>query len=91
MDNLYHQKVINANNVFDGYFLDAKTLYLYCFNQLPSVSFINGIDAGKSFEAFKAKFGHRIVRIHREKQQAAPGMEVVGFRRHLADTTHSLA
>jgi len=64
MDNLYSQKVINANNVFDGYFLDAKTLYLYCFNQLPSVSFINGIDAEKAFAGFKEKFGSRIVRIH---------------------------
>jgi hypothetical protein len=26
-----------------------------------------------------------------EKQQVAPRMEVVGFRRHQADTTHSLA
>jgi len=26
-----------------------------------------------------------------EKQQSAPRMEVIGFRRHLTDTTHSLA
>jgi hypothetical protein len=28
MDNLYNQKIINANNVFDDVFLDAKMLYL---------------------------------------------------------------
>jgi hypothetical protein len=64
MDNLYNQRVINANNLFGNHFLDAKTLYLYCFNQLPSVNFINGIDAEKAFAGFKEKFGHRIVRIH---------------------------
>jgi len=64
MDNLYNQRVINANNVFDGYYLDAKMLYLYCFNQVPSVNYINPIDAEKAFKAFKEKFGSRIVRIH---------------------------
>lgn len=64
MDNLYNQRVINANNVFGSFFLDAKTLYLYCFNKLPSLNNISGIDAEKAFEAFKEKFGPRIVRIH---------------------------
>lgn len=65
MDNIYNQRVINANNVFSGYYLDAKMLYLYCFNQLPSVNYINGIDGEKAFGAFQQKFGNRIVRIHR--------------------------
>src|SRR5258708_26535989 len=64
MDNLYNQRVINANNVFSGFFLDAKMLYLYCFNQLPSLNYITGIDSEKAYNAFKEKFGHRIVRIH---------------------------
>ncbi|HEY4111358.1 AAA family ATPase [Puia sp.] len=64
MENLYNQRVINANNVFDGYYLDAKMLYLYCFNQLPSVNYINGIDGEKAFEAAKKKFESRIARTH---------------------------
>ncbi len=34
MENLFTQKVINANNVFDDHFLDIKVLYLYYFNQV---------------------------------------------------------
>jgi hypothetical protein len=35
MDNLYSQKVINANNVFVDSFLDAKILYLYSLTCYP--------------------------------------------------------
>jgi hypothetical protein len=64
MDNLYSQRIINANNLFSDHFLDAKMLYLYCFNQLPSVNYIHGINAEKAFAVFKEKFSNRIVRIH---------------------------
>jgi hypothetical protein len=64
MDNLYTQRVINANNLFSNHFLDAKMLYLYCFNQLPSVNYISAINAEKAFAGFKEKFANRIVRVH---------------------------
>lgn len=65
MDNLYSQRVINANSLFSNHFLDAKMLYLYCFNQLPSVNYVNGIDAERAFGAFREKFSDRIVKVHR--------------------------
>ncbi len=64
MDNLYNQKVINANNVFGSYFLDAKTLYVFCFNSLPSLSFIGQVDGEKALAAFKEKFSGQIAKIH---------------------------
>ena len=64
MDNLFTQKVINANNVFDDHFLDTKVLYLYYFNQLPSLNYIRQIDGEKTFEALKEKFGGQIKHIH---------------------------
>lgn len=67
MDNLYNQKIINANNVFDDVFLDVKMLYLYCFNQLPCVNFINHVDGEKAFAAFKDRFADRINRLHQYK------------------------
>ena len=67
MDNLYNQKVINANNVFNDDFLDVKILYLYSFNKLPSVNFISHIDAEKAFSAIKEKFGRNIKNIHQRK------------------------
>lgn len=64
MDNLYTQKVINANNVFTTSFLDAKTLYLYNFNLLPNIHYINQIDGEKTFMAIKEKFSSDIKHIH---------------------------
>lgn len=64
MNNLYTQKTINANNVFDGNFLDAKILFLHCFNQLPSIHFINNVDGEKAFSEFKEKFSAQISHIH---------------------------
>src|SRR5437773_8209933 len=67
MDNLYSQKVINANNVFSDSFLDAKILYLYCFNVLPSVNYIGQIDGEKAFMAVKEKFSSAIKHVHQTR------------------------
>lgn len=67
MDNLFSQKVINANNVFASDFLDVKILYLYSFNVLPSINFISNIDAEKAFDAIKEKFADNIKNIHQRK------------------------
>ncbi len=67
MENLYTQKVINANNVFDDTFLDAKMLYLYFFNHLPSMNYINQVDGEKAFAAFKEKFAEKINHTHQYK------------------------
>jgi hypothetical protein len=64
MDNLYTQKIINANNIFSDYFLDIKTLYLYCFNTLPSLSYISHVDGEKAFEVFKEKYSQQIKHVH---------------------------
>jgi len=64
MDNSYHQKVINTNNVFDSYFLDTKILYLYYFNIMPSICFIKHVDGEKMYDSFKEKFGGKIVHVH---------------------------
>jgi hypothetical protein len=67
MDNLFSQKVINANNVFADDFLDVKILYLYSFNMLPSINFISHIDAEKTFDAIREKFAGNIKNIHQRK------------------------
>ena len=67
MDNLFSQKVINANNVFADDFLDVKILYLYSFNLLPSINFISNIDAEKTFDAITEKFADNIKNIHQRK------------------------
>lgn len=64
MDNLFTQKVINANDLFSDSFIDAKTLYLYCFHTLPSINFINYVDGEKAFAAIKEKYAGSIQDIH---------------------------
>ena len=64
MDNLNQQKLINANNVFDKRFLDIKTLYLYYFNTLPSLSFISQVEGEKSYAVFSEKFKEQIAYRH---------------------------
>ncbi|MFC0776029.1 AAA family ATPase [Terrimonas alba] len=67
MDNLYNQKVISANNVFTDSFLDAKMLYLYSFNLLPSINYIGQINGEKAFAAIREKFAGSIANIHQTR------------------------
>ena len=64
MGNIEQQKVVNMNNLFDDHFLDVNALYLFHFNELPSLQFRKYIDGEKAFRAFKLKFGNWIVKIH---------------------------
>jgi ATPase family associated with various cellular activities (AAA) len=64
MENTTNQKMINANSIFDNGFLSGKSLYLYCFGQIPSANYINNIDGEKAFAAIKEKFGHLIQSEH---------------------------
>lgn len=64
MDNLYNQKMLDANDLFDDRFLNAKSLYLHAFNKLPDLAYISQIDGEKAFEAFKELFGDKIVRVY---------------------------
>jgi hypothetical protein len=56
--------VINANNLFDDRFLNTKNLYLYYFNTLPSLHFINYVDGEKMFAACTEKFSEQILQVH---------------------------
>jgi hypothetical protein len=64
MDNLNTQKTLDANSVFAKRFLNSKSLYLYQFNRLPSVHFINDLDGEKAYLAFKAMFAELIASEH---------------------------
>jgi hypothetical protein len=64
MDNLNNQKTINANSIFGQRFLDAKSLYLYHFNSLPSMHYINNINGEKGYKAFKEAFAKLIQSEH---------------------------
>ncbi|MBS1661618.1 MAG: ATP-binding protein [Bacteroidetes bacterium] len=67
MNNLYNHKIINAGELIGTYFIDARTLFLQSYNQLPNQSYIGQIDGLKAFEAFKKKFGEQIDRIYENR------------------------
>ncbi len=52
--------MIDANSVFAQRFLNSKSLYLYRFNNLPSLHFISNIDGEKAYKAFKEAFADLI-------------------------------
>lgn len=64
MENLNNNRVIDAHQVFDNRFMETKTLYLYHFQTLPNVNFINRIDGEKAFEAFIEKFSAVVANVH---------------------------
>jgi hypothetical protein len=64
MENLYSQKAFSGHFMFNKNFLDAKALFLHCFNMLPSIHFINQIDGEKAFAVFKESFSEQIKHVH---------------------------
>jgi len=61
MDNFINQRTIDANSVFGKRFLNSMSLYLYQFNNLPSLHFIGNIEGEKAYVAFKEAFADLIV------------------------------
>lgn len=67
MENIYTQKVINANTVFADSYLDAKMLFVYHFDLIPSIHYIGYIDGEKTFDLIKEKLAGNIKEIHQTK------------------------
>lgn len=58
------QHIFNANSIFDNGFLCGKSLYLYCFDAIPSANFIGSIDGEKAFHAIKENFSGIVRSVH---------------------------
>lgn len=70
MDNQQLSTVINACALFDGYFMDSKSLYLHFFNSLPNVSYIGNIDGEKAYKAFTVQFRDDIAQVYQYRWYA---------------------
>lgn len=58
------QKILDTNSVFSGRFLDSKALYMYSFNNVPCISFVDHIDGEKAFNAVNDKYSAMIQSVH---------------------------
>lgn len=63
MDNLFQQKVIHANNLFDDTYISSKLLFLHLFNALPGMTTVRDIQGEKAFWTVKAAFGDWIEQV----------------------------
>jgi hypothetical protein len=50
---LFRKRIRNNNWIFNGSYIDAKALYLYMFNEIPSISYITGVDTTRALEWFR--------------------------------------
>ena len=64
MENLFQQRVINANNLFDDTYIAAKALYLHKYNALPCITLVRDIQGVKAFDAIREQFGDWIEAVH---------------------------
>ena len=67
MDNLYTQKILNVNTVFNNYFIDGKAFYMQTFNTLPNINFVGSVDGEKILEAFKTNYREEIKHIYQRR------------------------
>ncbi len=56
MDNLFQQKVIHANNLFDDTYISSRLLFLHLFNALPGMTTVRDIQGEKAFLNVKTAF-----------------------------------
>jgi energy-coupling factor transporter ATP-binding protein EcfA2 len=64
MNNAIEQRIINANSVFNNYYVDSKTLYMYCFGDIPSINYVDDIEGEKAYAAFRDKYSHLIQSVY---------------------------
>lgn len=65
MNSFSSRTVMNANDLFDGNFINSRALYLQCFQKLPCINYIDAVDGEKAFEVFRKQYARFIKDIHR--------------------------
>ncbi len=80
MEELFSKMIVNTNDLFAENPVDARSLYLHCFNGLPSEFYITGIEGEKACEAFEVKYATRIIRVYRYQWYNIEKKEVAFWR-----------
>jgi len=56
MNNHIQQRIISADSIFSTRLLESKQFYMYCFNAIPSVNLVLGIDGYRALKVFRETF-----------------------------------
>ena len=61
MDN--QQKIIAANSIFQNSFLDCKAYYMYAYQQVPCITWVDQVNTDKVLKHIKAEYADAITGI----------------------------
>ena len=75
MENLYQQRILHANNLFDDSYISSRLLFLHLFNALPGMTTVRDIQGEKAFRAVKAGFADWIDKVLKSEAISNGGKE----------------
>ena len=62
--NLFKTKVCKMNTLFFGHYVDPKVFYAVHFNEVPCISFVGELDAGKAFDFIQSTYRAQVKAIY---------------------------
>lgn len=61
---MFRRNIISVSNLFVNNYIDSKAFYMYKFNEIPCITFINNIDVSKASEYIRAYMSNEIVVVY---------------------------
>ena len=62
--NLFRRDLSGVSTLFFGHYVDPKVFYTVQFNNVPCISFIGEMDAGKAFDFIQSTYRRQITAIY---------------------------
>jgi len=62
--NLFKTKVAAVNSLYLGHYVDPKVFYTVQFNEVPCMSFIGELEAGKAFDFIQSTYRSQVKAIY---------------------------
>ena len=75
MEKTVVEKVIDTNSIYSQWFLESKSLYMYSFNAIPCITYIDDVEGKKASMAFKEKFSEQVLSAYEYKEQERKGKQ----------------
>src|SRR5690242_17394503 len=75
MENTAVEKVIDTNSIYSHWFLESKALYMYSFNVIPCITYIDDVEGKKASQEFKERFAEQVLSAYEYKEQERKGKQ----------------